>query len=56
VTKGKLTFKSDKFKEVVDRIDKAHTESEECAFKPTRDIDELNYALQSNETWLWKHT
>jgi hypothetical protein len=30
-------------------IDKAHAESEEGTFVPSRDMDELNYALQSKE-------
>jgi hypothetical protein len=30
-------------------IDKAHAESEEGAFMSSRDMDELNYALQSKE-------
>jgi hypothetical protein len=47
--KGKLTLKSEKVNEVAERIDKAHIESEEGTFKPTMDIDELNYALQSKE-------
>jgi hypothetical protein len=30
-------------------IEKAHAESEEGTFVPSRDMDELNYALQSKE-------
>jgi hypothetical protein len=30
-------------------IEKAHAESEEGTFVPSRDINELNYALQSKE-------
>jgi hypothetical protein len=32
---------------VVEMINKVHAESEEGAFMPSRDMDELNYALQS---------
>jgi hypothetical protein len=32
---------------MAERIDKDHTELEEGTFKSSRDIDELNYALQS---------
>jgi hypothetical protein len=48
-TKGKLEFKTDKVKEMAEMIEKAHTESEEGTFVPSRDMDELNYALQSKE-------
>jgi hypothetical protein len=30
-------------------IEKAHAESEEGTFVPSRDMDEVNYALQSKE-------
>jgi hypothetical protein len=46
---GRLEFKTDKVKEVVEMIEKAHTESEEGTFIPSRDMDELNYLLQSKE-------
>jgi hypothetical protein len=46
---GKLEFKTDKVKQVVEIIDKAHAKSEEGAFVPYRDMDELNYVLQSKE-------
>jgi hypothetical protein len=36
-------------KQVVEMIEKAHAESEEGTFVPSRDMDELNYALQSKE-------
>jgi hypothetical protein len=34
---------------VAEMIEKAHVESEEGTFVPSRDMDELNYALQSKE-------
>jgi hypothetical protein len=43
---GSLEFKTDKVKEVVEMINKAHGESEEGT---SRDMDELNYVLQSKE-------
>jgi hypothetical protein len=46
---GRLEFKTDKVKQVMEMIEKAHAESEEGTFMPSRDMDELNYALQSNE-------
>jgi hypothetical protein len=46
---GRLEFKTDKVKEVAEMIEKAHVESEEGTFVPSRDMDELNYALQSKE-------
>jgi hypothetical protein len=46
---GKLEFKADKVKQVMEKIDKAHAESEEDTFMPSRDMDELNYTLQSEE-------
>jgi hypothetical protein len=46
---GRLEFKTDKVKEVVEMIEKAHVESEEGTFMPSRDMDELNYVLQSKE-------
>jgi hypothetical protein len=45
----KLESKTDKVKQVAEMIDKAHVESEEGAFMPSRDMDELNYVLQSKE-------
>jgi hypothetical protein len=44
-----LEFNIDKVKQVVEMIDKAHTELEEGAFLPSKDMDELNYALQSKK-------
>jgi hypothetical protein len=35
--------------ELVEMIEKAHAESEEGTFVPSRDMDELNYTLQSKE-------
>jgi hypothetical protein len=49
IVEGRLEFKTDKVKEVVEMIEKAHAESEECTFLPSRDMDERNYALQSKE-------
>jgi dTDP-D-glucose 4,6-dehydratase len=46
---GRLEFKTDKVKQVVEMIKKAHAKSEEGTFVPSRDMDELNYALQSKE-------
>jgi hypothetical protein len=46
---GRLEFKTDKVKQVVEMIEKAHAELEEGTFVLSRDMDELNYALQSNE-------
>jgi hypothetical protein len=46
---GRLEFKIDKVKGVVEMIEKAHAESEEGTFLPSRHMDELNYALQSKE-------
>jgi hypothetical protein len=46
---GKLEFKNDKVKKVAEMIHKAHAESEESTFVPSRDMDELHYALQSME-------
>jgi hypothetical protein len=40
---GRIEFKTDKVKQVAKMIDKAHT------FVPSRDMNELNYALQSKE-------
>jgi hypothetical protein len=48
-TEGRLEFKTHKVKEVAKMIEKAHAESEEGTFVPSRDMDELNYALQSKE-------
>jgi hypothetical protein len=36
-------------KQVVEMIEKAHAESEEDTFMPSRDMDELSYVLQSKE-------
>jgi hypothetical protein len=44
-TEGKLKFKIDKVKQVMEMIDKAHAESEEGTFVPSRDMNELNYVL-----------
>jgi hypothetical protein len=46
---GRIEFKTDKVKHVVEMIEKAHAESEEGTFVPSRDMDELNYVLQSTE-------
>jgi dTDP-D-glucose 4,6-dehydratase len=46
---GRLEFKTNQVKQVADMIEKAHTESGEDTFVPSRDMDELNYALQSKE-------
>jgi hypothetical protein len=63
-TEGKLEFKTDKVKQVAEMIEKAHAESREGTFVPYRDMDELNYALQSKghpgrtrgyENKPWKH-
>jgi dTDP-D-glucose 4,6-dehydratase len=43
---GRLEFKTDKVKQVAEMIEKAHAESEEDTFVPSRNMDELNYALQ----------
>jgi hypothetical protein len=42
-------FKTDKVKEVAEMIEKVHVESEEGTFVPSRDMDELNYVLQSKD-------
>jgi hypothetical protein len=47
--KGRLEFKIDQVRQVAEMIEKDHTESEEGTFVPCRDMDELNYALQSKE-------
>jgi hypothetical protein len=44
-----LEFKTNKVKEVAEIIEKARVESEEGKFVPSRDMDELNYVLQSKE-------
>jgi hypothetical protein len=49
IAEGRMEFKSDKVKEVVEMIEKAHAELGEGTFVPSRDMDELNYALQSKE-------
>jgi hypothetical protein len=36
---GRLEFKTDKVKEVAEMIEKAHVESEEGTFVPSRDMD-----------------
>jgi hypothetical protein len=46
---GRLEFRIDKVKEVVEMIEKAHIELGEGTFVSSRDMDELNYALQSKE-------
>jgi dTDP-D-glucose 4,6-dehydratase len=44
-----LEFKTDKVKEVAEMIEKVHAELEEGTFVSSRDMDEINYALQSKE-------
>jgi hypothetical protein len=44
-----LEFKTNQVKQVAEMIEKAHAESEEGTFVPSRNLDELNYALQSME-------
>jgi dTDP-D-glucose 4,6-dehydratase len=44
-----LEFKTNMVKEVAEMIEKANAESKEGTFVPSRNMDELNYALQSNE-------
>jgi hypothetical protein len=46
---GRMEFKTNKVKEVMEMIEKAHAKSEESTFVPSRDMDELNYVLQSKE-------
>jgi hypothetical protein len=46
---GGLEFKTDQVKQVAEMIEKSHTESAEGTFVPSRDMDELNFALQSKE-------
>jgi hypothetical protein len=46
---GRLEFKTNKVKEVVEMIEKVHAKSEEGTFVPYRDMDELNYVLKSKE-------
>jgi hypothetical protein len=48
-SEGRLEFKADLVKQVVEMIEKANAESEEGTFVPSRDMDEINYALQSKE-------
>jgi dTDP-D-glucose 4,6-dehydratase len=64
VVEGRLEFKANKVKEVVEMIEKTHAESEEGTFVQSRDMDDLNYALQSKdhpgrtrgyENRPWKH-
>jgi hypothetical protein len=49
IAEGRLEFKIDKMKQVTEMIEKTHAESEEGIFVPSRDMDELNYALQSKK-------
>jgi hypothetical protein len=42
---GRLEFKIYQVKQVVEMIEKAHAESEEGTFVPSRDMNKLNYAL-----------
>jgi hypothetical protein len=44
-----LKFKTDMVKQVVEMIENVNAESEEGIFVPSRNMDELNYALQSKE-------
>jgi hypothetical protein len=46
---GRLEFKTDQVKQVAEMIEKDHAESEEGTFVPSRDMDGLNYVLQSKE-------
>jgi hypothetical protein len=46
---GRLEFKTDKVKKVVEMIVNAHVELGEGRFVPSIDMDELDYALQSKE-------
>jgi phenylpyruvate tautomerase PptA (4-oxalocrotonate tautomerase family) len=46
---GRFEFKTDQVKQVAEMIEKAHGESKEGTFVLSRDMDELNYALQSKE-------
>jgi hypothetical protein len=46
---GRLEFKTDKVKKVVEMIVNAHAELGEGRFVPSIDMDELDYALQSKE-------
>jgi hypothetical protein len=64
IAEGRLEFKIDKVKQVAEMIEKAHVESVEGTCVPSRDMDELNYALQSKEHLVctrdyenrpWKH-
>jgi hypothetical protein len=48
-SEGRLEFKTDMVKQVVEMIEKANAESDEGTFVPSRDMDEINYALQSKE-------
>jgi hypothetical protein len=49
IADGRMEFKTGKVKEVAEMIEKADAESEEGTFVPSRNIDELDYALQSKE-------
>jgi hypothetical protein len=42
---GRMEFKTDQVKQVAEMIEKAQANSEEGTFVPSRDMDELNYAL-----------
>jgi ribosomal protein S17E len=44
-----MKFKTNQVKQVAEMIEKAYVESKEGTFVPSRDMDELNYALQSKE-------
>jgi dTDP-D-glucose 4,6-dehydratase len=46
---GRLEFKTNQVKQVAEMIEKAHAKLEEVTFVPSRDMDELNYTLQSKE-------
>jgi hypothetical protein len=49
IAEGKLEFKINQVKQVVEMIKKAHAQLEEDTFVPSRNMDELNYTLQSKE-------
>jgi hypothetical protein len=44
-----MEFKTDEVNEVAEMIEKTHAKLEEGTFVPSRNMDELNYALQSKE-------
>jgi hypothetical protein len=65
IAEGRLEFKTDQLKQVAEMIEKAHAALEEGTFVPSRDMDDLNYELQSEEhpgrtrgygNRPWKHT